>query len=112
MLPFANTSNDPDQEYFSEGITDRIVTDLSKVAALSVVARSTAFTFKGRAIDVAETAQRMNLTHVVEGSVRKSRNRIRINALLVGGARGPRKDVISRLTGGRRFRAFGLGLGR
>ncbi len=88
VLPFTNTSNDPDQEYFSDGITEDIITDLSKVAALSVVARNTAFTFKGRAIDVAHTAQRMNLTHVVEGSVRKSGNRVRINAQLVDGATG------------------------
>jgi adenylate cyclase len=88
VLPFANTSNDPDQEYFSDGVTEDIITDLSKVAALSVVARNTAFTFKGRAVDVAQTARDMNLTHVVEGSVRKSGNRIRINAQLVDGATG------------------------
>ncbi len=88
VLPFANTSNDLDQEYFSDGITEDVITDLSKVAALSVVARNTAFTFKGRAIDVAQTARSMGLTHVVEGSVRKSGNRIRINAQLVDGATG------------------------
>ena len=88
VLPFTNTSNDPDQEYFSDGITEDIITDLSKVAALSVVARNTAFTFKGRAIDVAQTAQSMGLTHVVEGSVRKSGSRIRFNAQLVDGATG------------------------
>jgi adenylate cyclase len=88
VLPFTNTSNDPDQEYFSDGITEDIITDLSKVAAVSVVARNTAFTFKGRAIDVAQTAQSMGLTHVVEGSVRKSGRRIRFNAQLVDGATG------------------------
>ncbi len=88
VLPFSNTSNDADQEYFSDGVTEDIITDLSKVAALSVVARNTAFTFKGRAVDVAQTARDMNLTHVVEGSVRKSGNRIRINAQLVDGATG------------------------
>ena len=88
VLPFANTSNDRDQEYFSDGITEDIITDLSKVAALSVVARNTAFTFKGRAVDVAQTAQDIGLTHVVEGSVRKSGNRVRINAQLVDGASG------------------------
>jgi adenylate cyclase len=86
VLPFANTSNDPDQEYFSDGISEDIITDLSKVAALSVVARNTAFSFKGRAIDVAEVARRMNLTHVIEGSVRKSGSRLRISAQLVDGA--------------------------
>jgi adenylate cyclase len=88
VLPFTNTSNDPDQEYFSDGITEDIITDLSKVAALSVVARNTAFTFKGRAIHVAQTAQSMGVTHVVEGSVRKAGSRIRINAQLVDGATG------------------------
>ena len=88
VLPFANTSNDPDQEYFSDGITEDVITDLTKVASLSVVARNTAFTFKGRAIDVAQIAQSMSLTHVVEGSVRKSGSRIRINAQLVDGATG------------------------
>lgn len=88
VIPFTNTSNDPDQEYFADGITEDVITDLSKVAALSVVARNTAFTFKGRSVDVAQTAHDMNLTHVVEGSVRKSGNRIRINAQLVDGATG------------------------
>lgn len=88
VLPFTNTTNDPDQEYFSDGITQDIITDLSKVTALSVIARNTAFTFKGRAIDVAQTAQGMGLSHVVEGSVRKSGNRLRINAQLVDGANG------------------------
>jgi adenylate cyclase len=88
VLPFTNSSNDPDQEYFADGITEDVITDLSKVAALSVVARNTAFTFKGRPVDVAQTAQDMNLTHVVEGSVRKSGNRIRINAQLVDGPTG------------------------
>lgn len=88
VLPFTNSSNDPDQEYFADGITEDVITDLSKVAALSVVARNTAFTFKGRAVNVAQTSKDMNLTHVVEGSVRKSGNRIRINAQLVDGATG------------------------
>ena len=88
VIPFTNTSNDPDQEYFADGITEDVITDLSKVAALTVVARNTAFTFKGRSVDVAQTAHDMNLTHVVEGSVRKSGNRIRINAQLVDGTTG------------------------
>jgi adenylate cyclase len=88
VLPFANTSNDPDQEYFSDGIAEDVINDLSKVSALSVVARSTAFSFKGRAINLGEVAGDMNATHVVEGSVRKSGNRIRINTQLVDGATG------------------------
>ncbi len=88
VLPFANTSNDPDQEYFSDGISEDIITDLCKVRALSVIARNTAFTFKGRAVDVAEIAGRLGVSHVVEGSVRKAGNRLRINAQLVDGATG------------------------
>lgn len=86
VLPFANTSNDPDQEYFSDGIAEDIITDLCKVRALSVIARNTAFTYKGRAVDVAEIAGRLGVSHVVEGSVRKAGNRLRINAQLVDGA--------------------------
>ena len=58
MLPFANMSDDPEQEYFSDGISEDIITDLSKVSALSVVARNTAFTFKGKPIESAEVARR------------------------------------------------------
>ena len=88
VLPFANTSNDPEQEYFSDGITEDIITDLSKVSALSVISRSTAFTFKGRAIDVVELAKQKNVSHVVEGSVRKSGGHVRISAQLVDGKSG------------------------
>ncbi len=88
VLPFANTSNDPDQEYFSDGIAEDIITDLSKISALSVVARNTAFTFKGQAVDVSEISERLGVSHVVEGSVRKAGNRLRINAQLVDGATG------------------------
>ena len=62
MLPFANMSGDPEQEYFSDGITEDIITDLSKVSALSVVARNTAFTFKGKAVDVPEVARELGVS--------------------------------------------------
>jgi len=88
VLPFANTLNDPDQEYFSDGIAEDIITDLSKVSALSVVARNTAFTFKGRAVDVTAAASQLGVSHVVEGSVRKAGNCLRINAQLVDGTTG------------------------
>lgn len=88
VLPFSNTSSDPDQEYFSDEISEDIITDLCKVRALSVIARNTAFTFKGRAVDVAEIAGRLGVYHVVEGSVRKAGNRLRINAQLIDGATG------------------------
>ncbi|HZK98701.1 MAG TPA: TIR domain-containing protein [Caulobacteraceae bacterium] len=88
VLPFVNMSGDADQEYFSDGISEDIITDLSKVSALSVVARNTAFTFKGKAVDVPEVARRLNVGHVLEGSVRKVGNRLRITAQLIDGAAG------------------------
>jgi len=88
VLPFANMSGDAEQEYFSDGISEDIITDLSKVSALSVVARNTAFTFKGRAVDVRQVARELNVSHVLEGSVRKSGGRVRITAQLIDGAAG------------------------
>jgi adenylate cyclase len=88
VLPFVNMSGDPEQEYFSDGITEDIITDLSKVSALSVVARNTAFTFKGRSLDVKEVAQSLGVSHVLEGSVRKAGSRVRITAQLIDGAAG------------------------
>src|SRR5262249_52845699 len=72
VLPFTNMSDDPQQEYFSDGITEDIITDLSRVSALNVVSRNTAFTFKGKAVDISQVAQRLKVGYVVEGSVRKS----------------------------------------
>ena len=88
VLPFMNMSGDPEQEYFSDGITEDIITDLSKVSALSVVARNTAFTFKGHTVDVKEVAQSLGVDHVLEGSVRKAGNRVRITAQLIDGKKG------------------------
>ncbi|MEO8927036.1 MAG: TIR domain-containing protein [Caulobacteraceae bacterium] len=88
ILPFANMSGDVDQEYFSDGISEDIITDLSKVSALSVVARNTAFTFKGKAVDVPLIARQLNVGHVLEGSVRKAGSRVRITAQLIDGAAG------------------------
>ena len=88
VLPFINMSGEPEQEYFSDGITEDIITDLSKVSALSVVARNTAFTFKGQSLDVKEVAQALGVSHVLEGSVRKAGNRVRITAQLIDGAAG------------------------
>jgi adenylate cyclase len=88
VLPFANMSGDPEQEYFSDGISEDITTDLSKISALGVVARNTAFTFKGQSIDVADLARKLGVSHVLEGSVRKAGARVRINAQLIDGATG------------------------
>jgi adenylate cyclase len=86
VLPFANMSGDPEQEYFSDGISEDIITDLSKISALNVVSRNTAFTFKGKAVDVGQVASQLNVSHVVEGSVRKAAGRVRITAQLIDGA--------------------------
>ncbi len=83
VLPFVNMSGDPEQEYFSDGITEDIITDLSKVSTLNIVSRNTAFTFKGKAVDIAQVAQRLKVGHVVEGSVRKAGSRVRITAQLI-----------------------------
>jgi adenylate cyclase len=88
VLPFVNMSGDPEQEYFSDGITEDIITDLSKVSALAVVARNTAFTFKGRAVDVKDVARTLGVSNVLEGSVRKAGNRVRITAQLIDAASG------------------------
>ncbi|HXQ17437.1 MAG TPA: winged helix-turn-helix domain-containing protein [Caulobacteraceae bacterium] len=88
VLPFANMSGDSEQDYFSDGVSEDIITDLTKVSALAVVARHTAFTFKGKAVDVAQTARDLKVSHVLEGSVRKSGDRVRITAQLIDGATG------------------------
>ncbi len=86
VLPFANMSGDPEQEYFSDGVTEDIITDLSKVSALSVISRNTAFMFKGKPIDVAQVARQLKVSHILEGSVRKAGDRVRITAQLIDGA--------------------------
>src|SRR5437762_2430428 len=86
VLPFANMSGDPEQEYFSDGITEDIITDLSKISALHVISRNTAFTFKGKAVDLHQVANQLKVGHVLEGSVRKAAGRVRITAQLIVGS--------------------------
>jgi adenylate cyclase len=88
VLPFANMSGDAEQEYFSDGISEDIITDLSKVSALFVIARNTAFTFKGKSVDVPTIARQLGVGHVLEGSVRKAGGRVRITAQLIDAATG------------------------
>ena len=88
VLPFANMSGDPEQEYFSDGISEDVITDLSKVSALFVIARNTAFGFKGKSPNVKEVAHQLGVSHVLEGSVRKAGGRVRITAQLIDGATG------------------------
>ena len=85
VLPFANMSNDPDQEFFSDGITEDIITDLSNVSGLFVLSRNTVFAYKRRAQNLEHIANELGVAFVVEGSVRKSGNRVRINAELTEG---------------------------
>jgi adenylate cyclase len=79
-------SGDPEQEYFSDGITEDIITDLSKISALGVIARNSAFMYKSKQVDILTVARELKVSHVLEGSVRKAGGRIRINAQLVDGA--------------------------
>lgn len=88
VLPFHNMSGEAEQEYFSDGIAEDITTDLSKVSAVAVTARNTAFTFKGSAVDVPEVARKLGVTHVLEGSVRKAGGRVRVTAQLIDGKTG------------------------
>jgi TolB-like protein len=87
VLPFANMSKDDEQEYFADGISEDIITDLSKVSALAVISRNSAFAFKGKHVDLRQVARQLEVTHVLEGSVRKSGNRVRITAQLIEAAR-------------------------
>ena len=88
VLPFDNMSNDPEQEYFSDGLVEDLTTDISKISGLFVIARNSSFAFKGQAIDIKEIAQKLGVKHVVEGSVRKMGSRLRINAQLIDAATG------------------------
>ena len=88
VLPFANMSGDAEQEYFSDGISEDITTDLSKISALAVTARNSAFMFKGLAVDVIDIARKLGVSHVLEGSVRKAGSRVRITAQLIDGQSG------------------------
>jgi adenylate cyclase len=88
VLPFANMSDDPQQAYFSDGMTEDIITDLSRISSLFVVARTTAFSLRDKSLDVPGIARRLNVSHVLEGSVRKAQHRVRVTAQLVDGATG------------------------
>lgn len=83
VLPFTNMSGDPEQEYFSDGITEDVITDLSKVSALGIISRNSAFMYKGTHVDIPKLARELKVSHVLEGSVRKAGGRVRISAQLV-----------------------------
>src|SRR6185312_6856509 len=86
VLPFTNMSDEADQDYFADGRTEGIITELSQVSALSVVARHTAYTFKGRTLNLQQVARELNVDYVVEGSVRKADGCLRVTAQLIDGA--------------------------
>ena len=88
VLPFVNISNDPDNEYFCDGLAEELLNALSKIEALRVAARTSAFSFKGREADIREIGTKLNVSAVLEGSVRKAGNRLRITAQLVNVADG------------------------
>ncbi len=88
VLPFNNMSGDSEQEYFSDGITEDIITDLSKVSGLSVVARHTAFTYKNRPLNVQEVGRELGVAYILEGSVRKAGARVRVTGQLINSTNG------------------------
>lgn len=88
ILPFDNISNDPSQDYFSDGITEDITTDLSKIASLFVISRNSAFTYKGKAVKVQEVSKELGVHYVLEGGVRRSENQVRITAQLIDATQG------------------------
>jgi len=88
VLPFVNMSGDAEQEYFSDGLTEDLITDLSKLSNLFVIARNSAFTYKGRAVRVQDVGREMGVHYVLEGSVRKAGGRVRITAQLVDALSG------------------------
>src|ERR1700740_1658125 len=88
VLPFTNMSGDPEQEYFSDGVSEDIITDLSKIAGLMVIARNSSFTYKGRSVDVRTIGRDLGVRSVLEGSIRRAGNRVRITAQLIDAVTG------------------------
>ena len=88
VLPFTNMSGEPEQEYFSDGISEDVITDLSKIAGLMVISRNSSFTYKGRPVDTRAVGRDLGVRSVLEGSVRRAGNRVRITAQLIDAATG------------------------
>ncbi|HTD01977.1 MAG TPA: adenylate/guanylate cyclase domain-containing protein, partial [Chthoniobacterales bacterium] len=88
VLPFSNMSGDPEQEYFSDGITEDIITDLSKISGLWVAARNTVFTYKGKPVKVEQIARDLGVAYILEGSVRKAGARVRVTGQLISAKDG------------------------
>ena len=88
ILPFENMSGDPEQEYFSDGLTEDLITDLSKISALFVIARNSTFVYKGQAVDIQEIGEELGVAYILEGSVRKANETVRITAQLINATTG------------------------
>src|SRR5262249_48646954 len=88
VLPFVNMSHDPEQEYFSDGLTDVLTGDLSQISGLFVIARNSAFTYKGKAVNVQDVGREMGVRYVLEGSVQNANQRVRITAQLIEATTG------------------------
>jgi adenylate cyclase len=88
VLPFTNMSGDPEQEYFADGMVDEIITALSRIRWLFVIADNSSFTYKGQAIDVKQIGRELGVRYVLEGSVRKDGRRVRISAVLIDATTG------------------------
>jgi TolB-like protein len=83
VLPFTNLGGDPNEDYFSDGITEDIITELSRFSELFVIARNSSFTYKGKAVDVRQVGRELGVRYVLEGSIRRAGDRVRITAQLV-----------------------------
>jgi len=88
VLPFVNMSDDPEQEYFSDGITEDLITDLSKISGLFIIARTSTFAYKGKPAKIQQVAEELGVRYVLEGSVRKAQDQVRINAQLIDATTG------------------------
>jgi TolB-like protein len=88
VLPFANLSGDPEQDYFVDGVTESLTTDLSRISGSFVIARNSAFSYKGKSIDVRQVGRELNIRYVLEGSVQRSGNRLRVNVQLIDAENG------------------------
>jgi TolB-like protein/class 3 adenylate cyclase len=88
VLPFANLSGDPEQDYFVDAVTESLTTDLSRISGSFVIGRHTAFTFKGKAVDLKQIGRELNVRYVLEGSVQRSGNRLRVNVQLIDAETG------------------------
>ena len=88
VLPFTNIGGDPEQDYFADGVTESLTTDLSRISGSFVIARNTAFTFKGKSVDVRQAGRELNVRYALEGSVQRSGNRLRVNVQLIDAETG------------------------